>query len=417
MAKQLTERLEAVKEASRKVGVLDRKLARDIIHEVADQVLANKSKILAANKKDLAKMSKSDPKYDRLLLNKKRLEAIHYDMQYVAEMRSPLNLTIHDLVAPTGMYLRKVTVPLGVVGLVYEARPNVTLDVFSVAIKSGNALVLKGGKDAHETNTAIMEIIHAVLEKHDLANAVYMLPPERKYLQELLEATGLVNVVIPRGGEKLIKYVRENAKVPVIETGAGIVHTYFDETGDKTIGKAIIANAKTRRVTVCNALDTLLIHESRLSDLPGLLNGLDKKHKLQLYADKSAAQALAGKYNPNLITAARSNHYGTEFLDMKLAIKTVSSLQEAIDHINKYGSGHSEAIIAQSEEAIQRFYQDVDAAAVYSNASTAFTDGVEFGLGAEVGISTQKLHARGPMGLRALTSSKWLIEGSGQIRP
>ena len=416
MSKQVIDQLQLVKAASKKLVSLDRKRVRDILHQVAEAVDRSHSGILAANKKDLAKMSKKDPYYDRLLLDKKRLERISYDIQVVAEMRTPLNLTIEDRVAPSGLYMRRISVPMGVVGIVYEARPNVTFDVFALSFKAGNALVLKGGRAAAQTNAFIVNLIQSVLNEHDLQDVIYLMPSDRKSLDIMLSAHGLIDVVIPRGGDKLIQHVRENAKVPIIETGAGVVHTYFDESADAKIGRSIIVNAKTRRVSVCNALDTLIIHESRLDNLPGLLKGLDKKHKLQVFADKKALEALNGKYDKKLLSPARGSHYGTEFLAMKLAIKTVNSIDDALKHIEKNGSGHSEAIIAQDEDRIQRFYTEVDAAVVYSNASTAFTDGGEFGYGSEVGISTQKLHARGPMGLRALTSSKWICEGTGQIR-
>ena len=414
---QVLEHLKAVKEASRQLVKLDRKLVRDIIHEVAEEAANQQSKILAANKKDLAKMSKKDPMYDRLLLDPNRLSHIFYDMASVAEMRSPLNLTLEDRVAASGLYMQRVSVPLGVVGIVYEARPNVTFDVFALCFKSGNAAVLKGGKAAKGTNLAIFEIIQSVLARHHLANAIYLMPGDRKFIPTLLTATDMVDVIIPRGSSKLIQFVRTNSTVPVIETGAGIVHTYFDETADAKIGRAIIVNAKTRRVSVCNALDTLILHQSRLKNLPGLVKGLDKKYRLEIFADKAAMEVLQGKYEGKLLSPAKASHYGNEFLSMKMSIKTVDSFDAALDHIYRYGSRHSEAIISQDDEAIQRFFREVDAAAIYSNASTAFTDGGEFGLGAEIGISTQKLHARGPMGLRALTSSKWVIEGAGQTRP
>jgi glutamate-5-semialdehyde dehydrogenase len=315
-----------------------------------------------------------------------------------------------------GLIISKISVPFGIVGVIYEARPNVTFDVFSLCFKSGNSCILKGGSDAICSNTAIVKLIREVLQKNGIDQDILtLLPAGRDETTQLLNAREYVDLIIPRGSRGLIDYVRENASIPVIETGAGICHTYFDESGDKEKGRPIINNAKTRRVSVCNALDCLIIHEKRLDDLAYLV-GLCPDSGVVIYADEKAYEALRGKYPSELLQKATNESFGTEFLSYKMAIKTVNSFVGAIQHISDYGSKHSEAIISENKSNIQLFYNMVDAASIYSNASTAFTDGSEFGLGAEIGISTQKLHARGPMALEALTTYKWIIEGNGQIR-
>ena len=314
------------------------------------------------------------------------------------------------------MVLTRISVPFGVIGIIYEARPNVTFDVFSLCLKSGNACILKGGSDADCSNKAIIKVIHSVLERMGVdKQVVELLPSDRETTAELLEAVGYVDLIIPRGSSGLINYVRENAKVPVIETGAGICHTYFDEFGDVEKGARIIFNAKTRRVSVCNALDCVLIHEKRLPDLFALCEMLEE-FNVEIYADEPAYEALEGRYPAELLFPATEESFGTEFLSYRMAIKTVSSLDAALQHIRMYSSKHSECIITEEEAAAETFTKRVDAACVYTNVSTAFTDGAQFGLGAEIGISTQKLHARGPMGLEELTSYKWIIKGNGQVR-
>jgi glutamate-5-semialdehyde dehydrogenase len=300
--------------------------------------------------------------------------------------------------------------------VIYEARPNVTLDVFSLCFKSGNACILKGGSDAINSNSAIVHVIQAVLDKNGIdQNVIALLPAGRDETFQLLNAIDYVDLIIPRGSRNLIDFVRENSAIPVIETGAGICHTYFDEAGDKEKGRRIIHNAKTRRVSVCNALDCLIVHQNRLEDLDYLVS-LCSDSGVVIYADEKAFAVLKGKYPRELLEPATKESFGTEFLSYKMAVKTVESFDEALLHISKYGSKHSEAIISENNSRIQLFYKSVDASSVYANASTAFTDGAEFGLGAEIGISTQKLHARGPMALEALTTYKWIVEGNGQIR-
>jgi glutamate-5-semialdehyde dehydrogenase len=402
--------------ASRNLSVLDSSLINKTLNMVADAAIAKKEYIITENKKDLRLLDKSDSRYDRLLLTFERIESIASDIRKVSEMASPLDRVLMKSTRPNGLIISKITVPFGVVGVIYEARPNVTFDVFSLCLKSGNACILKGGSDAINSNTAITEVIRTILGKNGIDKDVLtLLPAGRDETIQLLNAREYVDLIIPRGSRSLIDYVRENATIPVIETGAGICHTYFDEFGDKEKGREIINNAKTRRVSVCNALDCLIIHENRLDDLDYLV-GLCSASNVLIYADKKAYKALKGKYPADLLEKATDESFGTEFLSYKMAVKTVSSLDDAIFHINKNGSKHSEAVISENNSVIKLFMKLVDASSVYSNTSTAFTDGSEFGLGAEIGISTQKLHARGPMGLEALITYKWIIEGSGQIR-
>lgn len=405
---------EAVQQNSRKLISVQEHQVRQVLRDLADLAEDRIPFLLSENQKDLVRMEKTNPMYDRLLLNDSRIKGIAGEIPQVANLESPLGILLEKRTLENGLELSKISVPLGVIGIIYEARPNVTFDVFALALKSGNGLVLKGGSDADFSNRAIMALIHEVLEKHGLpAEAFQLLPPDRSATKALLEAVGYIDVIIPRGSQGLIDFVRQNAKVPVIETGAGIVHTYVDETADLEKAKAILHNAKTRRPSVCNSLDCLVIHENRLSDLSGLIQLL-LDSGVEIFADEKAFAVLP--QNPQ-IHPAQPEHFGTEFLSLKLAIKTVQNLDEALDHIAAFSSKHSEAIISENPATIERFLNEVDAAAVYANASTAFTDGNQFGLGAEIGISTQKLHARGPMALRELTSYKWVVKGSGQVRP
>ena len=394
---QLKETFERVKRASRELALLSDKQRNDILNAVADAIVKNKERILKANDEDLAKMDKANPLYDRLQLTEKRLEDIASDMRNVATLPTPLGHITKQKTLPNGLRLCRVSVPFGVIGMIYEARPNVTFDVFSLCFKSGNACVLKGGKDADCSNREEVALIHEILEKYGVnPDVVALLPATHEATGEMLNAVGYVDLCIPRGGRKLIDFVRDTARIPVIETGAGVVHVYFDKDGDLEKGRAIINNAKTRRVSVCNALDTLLIHKDRESDLPQLLAPMEGKVEF-FYNDES--------------------HYDTEFMDYKMNVVTVASLDEALAHIDRHGSGHSEAIVTENEQAARKFQAHVDAACVYWNAPTSFTDGAQFGLGAEIGISTQKLGPRGPMALEEITTYKWLIEGEGQTRP
>jgi glutamate-5-semialdehyde dehydrogenase len=407
----------ASQQASRELAVLDHKVINNVLMSLADSIEQSIVAIQTENEKDLVRMHQTDPKYDRLRLTDKIIRGIAADIRKVAALPSPLNISLEKKTLENGLHLEKISVPLGVIGIIYEARPNVTFDVFSLCLKSGNACLLKGGSDAEFSNLFIASLIKQVLEKHGVnENVIALLPVDRQATHELLNAVGYVDIIIPRGSQALIDYVRNNSKVPVIETGAGIVHTYFDKSGDLKKGADIIFNSKTRRVSVCNALDCLIIQESRLADLP-LLTGRLKEKNVRIFADESAYKVLEKQYPSQLLDHASEQHFGTEFLDYKMSVKTVADLNGALDHIAKYSSKHSEAIIAEDESVIDTFLKNVDAAAVYANTSTAFTDGGQFGLGAEIGISTQKLHARGPMALREMTSYKWLIRGEGQIRP
>ena len=390
----MKEALKKTKAASRILATIPDDKRNEVLLAVADAIIDNKERILKANAEDLAKMDPKYPLYDRLQLTDKRLEDIASDMRNVSKLPSPLGRILKESTLPNGLRLKRVSVPFGVIGMIYEARPNVTFDVFSLCFKSGNACVLKGGKDADCSNRAEVEIIHQVLEANGVnPDVVTLLEATHEATAEMLNAVGYIDVCIPRGGRRLIDFVRDNAKVPVIETGAGVVHAYFDEFGDLEMGKRIIDNAKTRRVSVCNALDCLIIHRSRLADLQALLEPVVKKNVEVVYDD-----------------------FGTEFMDYKMAVKVVDSIDEAIEHIATYGSGHSECIITNDKDNALKFQQLVDAACVYVNAPTSFTDGAQFGLGAEIGISTQKLGPRGPMGLEEITTYKWLIEGEGQVR-
>ena len=412
---QLKETFERVKRASKSLALLSDEQRNNILQAVADAIVNNKEKILKANSLDLAKMSKDNPLYDRLQLTEKRLDDIASDMRNVATLPSPLGHITKQKTLPNGLRLCRVSVPFGVIGMIYEARPNVTYDVFSLCFKSGNACVLKGGKDADVSNQASVNLIHDVLKQFGVnPDVVTLLPATHEATGEMLNAVGYVDLCIPRGGRKLIDFVRDTARIPVIETGAGVVNTYFDKDGDVEMGKAIINNAKTRRVSVCNALDCLLVHIDRLVNLVELVKPMAEKNVI-IYADEQAYTTLEGKY-PYLEHATKES-FGTEFMDYKLAIKTVASLEEALAHIDENGSGHSEAIITNNEQAARIFQAHVDAACVYWNAPTSFTDGAQFGLGAEIGISTQKLGPRGPMALEEITTYKWLIEGEGQTRP
>ena len=445
---ELKETFQQVKTASKTLGLLTDEQRNEVLKAVADAIIAETPALLKANAEDLAKMDKANPLYDRLQLTEQRLQDIAADMRHVSTLPSPLGRILKDKTLDNGLHLQRVAVPFGVIGMIYEARPNVTFDVFSLCFKSGNACVLKGGKDANCSNTASIELIHKVLITFGINPTVAtLLPATHEATGEMLNAVGYIDLCIPRGGKKLIQFVRDTAKVPVIETGAGVVHCYFDKDGDQEMGKRIITNAKCRRVSVCNALDCLLIHESRLNDLPALCEGIAEK-QTKIHADAKAYEALKGHYPDTLLYKAEeseakmqeadlltadcksadateksadskeksSSIWNTEWLSMQMGIKTVASEDEALDHISTYGSGHSESIVSNNEAAQKKFQAMVDAACVYVNAPTSFTDGAQFGLGAEIGISTQKLGARGPMALEEITTYKWLITGNGQVR-
>ncbi|MEZ4985586.1 MAG: glutamate-5-semialdehyde dehydrogenase [Saprospiraceae bacterium] len=418
-AEQLTvlrENLALVRQASRQLVNVSASTITTILEEVAALAEARIPQLLAANQKDLDRMDTASPLYDRLQLTADRIRNIASDLRHVARLPSPLNQILEDRRLATGLHLQRISVPLGVVGIVFESRPNVTFDVFALCLRAGNGSVLKGSRDAYHSNTAIVELIQEALAPHGLEQVCLLAPSEREALAPILQADEFIDVIIPRGSQGLIHYVREHARVPVIETGAGIVHTYIDASADMTKAKAIITNAKARRVSVCNALDCLLVHQQALDQLPQLLEELGHTHQCVLHADAAAMASLRGYYPEGLLRVADANSYGTEFLSMQMAVKTVADMDEALAHIAQWSSRHSEAIIAEDEQTCERFLREVDAAVVYANASTAFTDGGQFELGAEIGISTQKLHARGPMALRELTSYKWVVRGNGEVR-
>ena len=410
--KQLTD----ARRASRQLLSLNDDTIKNILLETADALVAATDKILAANALDLSRMDPANPKYDRLKLTPERIAGIAGDMRNVAALPSP-RVELDSRVRPNGLIIRRVAVPFGVIGVIYEARPNVTADVFSLCFKSGNVCVLKGGHDADDSSRAIIDVIHSVLSNHNIDPAVAtLLPATREATDILLAARGTVDLIIPRGSSNLINSVREKSKVPVIETGAGVCHCYVDATADIDMARNIVNNAKTRRVSVCNALDCLIINSKLLGSLADICKPLASSN-VAIHADERAFAALKGNYPDALLSLAGDSDFGTEFLGYSMAIKTVDSLDEAIAHIDNYGSGHSESIVTASDSAMQRFTTEVDAACVYTNAPTSFTDGAQFGLGAEIGISTQKMHARGPMALAELMTYKWVITGNGQIRP
>ena len=413
----LEEIFQASRDASIDLALLNNDTINKVLLAVADKAIQETESILAANAKDLSRMDPSNPMYDRLKLTKERIAGIAGDTRNVATLPSPLGKVLKHTTLPNGLDLKRVSVPFGVIGIVYEARPNVTFDVFSLCLKAGSACILKGGKDADDSNRAIVSLIKEVLKEYGInENSITLLPATHEATGALLHANVYVDLVIPRGSKRLIDFVRQEASVPVIETGAGVCHAYFDKDGDTEKGARIIYNAKTRRVSVCNALDCTLIHADRLADLPAICAPL-KESNVLIYADEPARVILNGNYPTDLLKPSTEESYGTEFQSYTMAIKTVASVDEAIRHIRHFGSGHSECVITENRATADKFMAQVDAACVYHNVPTSFTDGAQFGLGAEIGISTQKLHARGPMALEEICTYKWLIEGDGQVRP
>jgi glutamate-5-semialdehyde dehydrogenase len=416
MQQIIFQELEKVKKNSFQLASISEERRIELLHKIADGAINNSASLLVANQEDLKRMDPDDPKYDRLLLTTERIRVIADQIRQVASLKSPLGKILSEYQRPDGLHISRISVPLGVVGIIFESRPNVTFDVAALCLKSGNACVLKGSRDAHFSNIEIHRIIQEVLMEYGLENAVWLAPSEREILQPILDARGLIDVIIPRGSQSLIEHVRLHSKVPTIETGAGIVHTYVDKSADLNKAARIIVNAKARRVSVCNALDCLIIHEDLLNNLYQIIERLDSAFNTEIYADAASYKALKGKYKDLLLHESTVSDYGREFLSYKMSIKTVANISEAIEHIRHYSSGHSEAIVTEDSTQSEMFIAQIDAACVYVNASTAFSDGAEFGLGAEIGISTQKLHARGPMALAALTTYKWIGRGDGQVR-
>lgn len=416
----IQQQLQQAKDASLDLQGYSQQQVNDLLLTLADAIMANKDLLLSANQQDLDRMEQSNPLYDRLKLTESRLEGIASDMRNVVKLPSPLGKTLSETTLPNGLEIKRVSVPFGVIGIVYEARPNVTFDVFSLCLKSGNVCVLKGGKDADSSNRAIVSLIKAELERQGLnPHVIELLPATHEATGEMLQARNFIDVVIPRGSSRLINFVRETASVPVIETGAGVCHAYIDRDADLKKAIPVVVNAKTRRVSVCNALDCMIIDQNRLADLTQICQPLFEKG-VEILADNESYSVLSasqlGTTYASLLKPATEETFGTEFLAMRMAIKTVDGVEAAIRHIRQYGSGHSECIVTENQTAADEFLRKVDAACVYHNAPTSFTDGAQFGLGAEIGISTQKLHARGPMALEAMTTYKWIVKGEGQVR-
>ncbi len=417
MKNTVIEQLKKVKEASESLQKVDAATIDKILNEVADELVENADYIVGENRRDLAKMDPNDPLYDRLLLSGERVRAIATDMKTVASLQSPLSRILETRVRPNGLKIKKISLPIGVIGMIYEARPNVTADVFSLCFKSGNASVLKGGSDADNSNRAIVSVIQKVLIKNNInPDVVFLLSNDRAEVATMMQAHGLVDVIIPRGSSELIEYVRSTAKIPVIETGRGVCHIYVDASADIQMAAKIIDNSKTRRPSVCNALDTLIIHKDQLANLQAIVVDLEKKD-VEIRADETSYAELTKFYDKNLLKKAEKGDFGSEFMDLIMCVKTVDSLGAALEYLRANSSKHSEGIVTNNKESVERFEREVDAACIFVNSSIAFADGAQFGLGAEIGISTQKLHARGPMGLEALTSYKWIVEGTGQTRP
>ncbi len=413
----IREQLVQAREASRTLATCTDDSLDQVLRQLADRLLASADELFSANARDLSRMDPDDPKFDRLLLDPQRLESIANDLCNVAGLPSPVGEVLAEKTLDNGLRLSKIRVPMGVIAVIFESRPNVTFDVFALCLKTRNACVLKGSSDARDTNRLAVRLMHAVLTENGIdPGVVYLAPAEREYLPAILQASGLIDLAIPRGSRGLIDFVRDHARIPVIETGAGIVHTYVDASADVAKATAIITNAKARRVSVCNALDTLILHRSLLPQLPAMLQSLGQDHQVEVFADSEAFAALQPDYLASL-QLAREAHFGQEFLSYRMSVKVVAGLEEALEHIHRYSSKHSEAVVAEDPQVIEQFLNRVDAAAVYANASTAFTDGAQFGMGAEIGISTQKLHARGPMALPELCSYKWVVRGDGQTRP
>ncbi|MCK5460950.1 glutamate-5-semialdehyde dehydrogenase [Candidatus Gracilibacteria bacterium] len=402
------------KKASISIARLKKGARKKLVKNIADAIKSNQSFIIAENKKDVDIMDDDDPKKDRLMLDTERIGWMIADAKKVAELEEYTGKILIERTLENGIKLQKISVPLGVVGIIYESRPNVTLDAICLTLKSGNGVVLRGGSDAVNSNKAIVKIVNEVLIKAGLdSNIVQLLPIERVFVKELLEAEKYVDVIIPRGSQNLINFVRENSKIPTIETGAGVCHTFVEKTADLEMAKNIVLNAKLQRPSVCNALDTILVSEEIAETFLPMIIKEFEKDSVGIFADKKSFEILA-RYS--YLNHAKSEDFGREFLGYGCSIKVVKDEEEALEHIAENSSKHSEAIVTQDMALAERFLTEVDSAAVYHNASTRFTDGGIFGLGAEIGISTQKLHARGPFALEKLVTEKWILRGDGQVR-
>ncbi|MFH0853222.1 MAG: glutamate-5-semialdehyde dehydrogenase [bacterium] len=412
----LKKQLIKTRQAADQLAQLNTKQKNALLDDYASALLKAKRSIISANKRDFSKLPKNYSLADRLLITIERIEAITQSVRAVKKLPDPVGETLEQRKLKNGLIVKRIRVPIGVLGVIYEARPNVTVEVTSLTLKTGNAVVLKGGSDATESNKAFVKIVHQVLKKHKLNTAaVTMLDP--KQTKQLMQADDYIDVLIPRGSDRLIKFVRQNATVPVIETGAGVCHTYVEKSARLDWAVKQVVNAKTRRPSVCNAMDTLIVDKTVAKTLFKMLAPALAEHKVRLKADALSFPLLKKLYPEQLLKKAKPSDFGKEFLSLQASVKIVNNWQEAIEFIQKNTSGHSEAIVTDNKKVAQQFAKRIDAAAVYVNAPTSYTDGFEFGLGAEIGISTQKLHARGPMALRELTTYKWVIEGQGQIRP
>ena len=408
--------LQKTQQASAAIRRLSDVQRSDLLNELATITEQSKVLIMSENQKDLDLMDKVDPKYDRLLLNESRIQGLADSLREVALLSDPTGEILIERNLENGLNIKKIAVPMGVVAVIYESRPNVTIDVASLCLRSGNACVLKGGKEAIFSNTCLVGLIHQVLTKFGIANeAVLLLPTDRKFTEELLKATRFVDIIIPRGSDSLIQYVRQNSLIPTIETGAGVVHTYVETSADLAKAKDIIVNARVSRPSVCNSLDCAIVDKAIINDFLPMLVEDFKKWNVEVYADDASFEVFE-KIGYEKLHKAQDEDFGKEWLDYKISIKTVANLDEALSHLQVFSSRHSEAILTQNQGLAERFLAEVDAAAVYHNASTRFTDGRQFGLGAEIGISTQKLHARGPFALEKLVTEKWVVVGDGQVR-
>jgi len=408
--------LQKTQQASAAIRRLSDVQRSDLLNELATITEQSKVLIISENQKDLDLMDKVDPKYDRLLLNESRIQGLADSLREVALLSDPTGEILIERNLENGLNIKKIAVPMGVVAVIYESRPNVTIDVASLCLRSGNACVLKGGKEAIFSNTCLVGLIHQVLTKFGIANeAVLLLPTDRKFTEELLKATRFVDIIIPRGSDSLIQYVRQNSLIPTIETGAGVVHTYVETSADLAKAKEIIVNARVSRPSVCNSLDCAIVDKAIINDFLPMLVEDFKKWNVEVYADDASFEVFE-KIGYEKLHKAQDEDFGKEWLDYKISIKTVANLDEALSHLQVFSSRHSEAILTQNQGLAERFLAEVDAAAVYHNASTRFTDGRQFGLGAEIGISTQKLHARGPFALEKLVTEKWVVVGDGQVR-
>jgi len=403
-------------EATRSINSATDGKKQEVLLKLAQEIVANTELIISENKKDLDRMPDTDPKKDRLLLNEARIKDLATSLSDVANLPDPTGQLMLESTTKNGLQIQKKTVPLGVVGVIYESRPNVTIDVAALCIRSGNVCVLRGGSDALYTNVVLVDIIHKVLRDAGLSPAiVQLLPTDRKYISEMLTAVKYIDIIIPRGSQQLIDFVRENSLVPTIETGAGVCHTYVEQSADLEKAAAIVVNAKVSRPSVCNALDTIVVDRFVMKGLLKLATPGLQAYNVEIFADEESYPVLKELNYPYLQQATEED-FGREFLDFKCSVKVVEDYEEAVKHISRYSSKHSEAIVTTNQELGERFLNEIDAAAVYINASTRFTDGGVFGLGAEIGISTQKLHARGPFALEKLVTEKWYVRGDGQIR-